>query len=31
MAKNALDKAGLKSRFLIADVECEQGKCEVTD
>jgi rhodanese-related sulfurtransferase len=31
MAKNALDKAGLKSRFLVADVECEQGKCEVTD
>ena len=31
MAKNALDKAGLKSRFLVADVECEQGKCVITD
>lgn len=31
MAKNALDKAGIKSRFLIADVECEQGKCVITD
>ncbi|MDG4476256.1 rhodanese-like domain-containing protein [Thiovibrio frasassiensis] len=31
MAKNALDKAGLKSRFLIADVECEQGKCEISE
>ena len=31
MAKNALDKAGLKSRVLIADVECEQGKCVITD
>lgn len=31
MAKAALDKAGLKSRVLIADVECEQGKCEIKD
>ncbi|MFH1019702.1 MAG: rhodanese-like domain-containing protein [Pseudomonadota bacterium] len=31
MAKNALDKAGLKSRILIADVECEEGKCVITD
>jgi len=31
MAKAALDKAGLKSRVLIADVECEQGKCVITD
>lgn len=31
MAKSALDKAGLKSRVLIADVECEQGKCVITD
>ena len=31
MAKSALDKAGLKSRVLIADVECEQGKCEIKD
>jgi len=31
MAKAALDKAGIKSRVLIADVECEQGKCEITD
>ncbi|HIJ89810.1 MAG: rhodanese-like domain-containing protein [Desulfobulbaceae bacterium] len=31
MAKNALDKAGINSRFLIADVECEQGKCEIKD
>jgi len=31
MAKNALDKVGFQSRFLIADVECEQGKCEIKD
>jgi len=31
MAKAALDKAGFKSRFLRADVECEQGKCEIKD
>ena len=31
MAKAALDKAGLKSRVLIADVDCEQGKCEIKD
>lgn len=31
MAKAALDKAGFKSRVLIADVECEQGKCEIKD
>jgi rhodanese-related sulfurtransferase len=31
MAKAALDKAGIKSRFLVADVECEQGKCTITD
>ena len=31
MAKNALDKVGLQSRFLLADVECEQGKCEIKD
>ena len=31
MAKSALDKAGIKSRVLIADVECEQGKCVITD
>jgi rhodanese-related sulfurtransferase len=31
MAKAALDKAGLKSRVLIADVNCEQGKCEIID
>ncbi|MFA7382340.1 MAG: rhodanese-like domain-containing protein [Desulfurivibrionaceae bacterium] len=31
MAKAALDKAGIKSRFLVAEVECEQGKCVVTD
>ena len=31
MAKAALDKAGLKSRVLIADVECEKGNCVITD
>lgn len=31
MAKNALDKTGIKSRYLLADVECEQGECEITD
>ena len=31
MAKNALDKAGLKSRFLLAEVECEQGKCTINE
>lgn len=31
MAKAALDKVGIKSRVLIADVECEQGKCEIKD
>ena len=31
MAKAAMDKVGLKSRFLLAEVECEQGKCEVKD
>jgi len=31
MAKSALDKAGLKSRFLVAEVECEKGNCLVTD
>jgi len=31
MAKAALDKTGIKSRFLVADVECEQGKCEIAD
>jgi len=31
MAKNALDKAGLKSRFLLAEIECENGNCLVTD
>jgi len=31
MAKAALDKAGLKSRVLIADVECKKGNCVITD
>jgi len=31
MAKAALDKTGIKSRFLVADVECEQGKCVAVD
>lgn len=31
MAKAALDKVGFKSRFLVAEVECEKGKCVITD
>jgi rhodanese-related sulfurtransferase len=31
MAWKAVEKAGLKGRFLMANVECEAGKCEVTD
>lgn len=31
MAQKAIEKAGLKSRFLLADVECEEGACEATD
>lgn len=31
MAKAALDKAGIKSRFLVAELECEQGNCVITD
>lgn len=31
MAKAALNKVGIKSRVLVADVECEQGKCEIKD
>lgn len=31
MGKAAMDKAGFKSRFLVAEVECEQGKCVITD
>ncbi len=31
MAKNALDKAGIKSRFLLAEVECSQSKCEINE
>ncbi len=28
MASQALQKAGLKSRFIVADVECEKGACK---
>ncbi|MFZ5776129.1 MAG: sulfurtransferase [Thermodesulfobacteriota bacterium] len=31
MAWKALEKAGLKSRFLMADVNCEKGKCTATE
>lgn len=31
MAWKAVMKAKLKSRFLVADVECEQGKCVVNE
>jgi len=31
MAAKSLQKAGLKSRFLVADVACENGKCEAKD
>ncbi|MGV1098471.1 rhodanese-like domain-containing protein [Thiovibrio sp. JS02] len=31
MAAQALKKGGIKSRFLIADVECEGGKCTATE
>lgn len=31
MAFQALEKAGYKTRFVVADVECEDGKCEMTD
>jgi len=29
MAAQALDKAGFKARFLVANVECEDGVCEI--
>lgn len=31
MAAQALQKAGLKSRFVVANVECESGACELFD
>lgn len=31
MAMGPLGKAGLKARFLLADVECEGGKCQAAD
>ena len=31
MAWQALGKAGYKSRFLVADVECEGGGCKIID
>lgn len=31
MATQALKKAGLKSRFIVADVECEGGECEINE
>jgi rhodanese-related sulfurtransferase len=31
MAHDALKKAGMKSRFLVADVECENAVCELVD
>ena len=31
MAWKALGKAGLKSRFVMADVECEKGKCTISE
>ncbi len=31
MAWQALEKAGYKSRFLVADVKCEGGKCEISE
>jgi len=31
MAWQALGKAGYKSRFLVADVECEGGACKIID
>ena len=31
MAYNAIKKAGLKSRYCVATVECEAGKCEISE
>lgn len=31
MAFQALEKAGYKTRFVVADVECEDGKCKMND
>ncbi|MEN8142082.1 MAG: rhodanese-like domain-containing protein [Thermodesulfobacteriota bacterium] len=31
MAVQALKKAGFKARFLVANVECEDGECEIAD
>ena len=31
MAMGTLGKAGIKARFLVADVECEGGNCQATD
>jgi rhodanese-related sulfurtransferase len=31
MAVQSLTKAGLKARFLVANIECEEGKCEIEE
>ena len=31
MAMGPLSKAGIKARFLVAEVECEKGKCQASD
>ena len=31
MAVQSLKKAGLKARFLVANIECEEGECEIEE